>query len=121
MGTNPASAGQPSAQDLDDAYSELLNHLQAAFFAAATPADKAQINSLIHAVTDVITHLVGADLAKRDAAFTALSNQVTTVNTQLQTVQKQIDGIISRISSAATIIADITKVVSLAAQVFPVA
>ena len=120
METNTGPAGQPSAQDLNDAYSQLLNDLQSAFFAAAAPRDKAEINLLIHAVTDVITHLVGVDLAKRDAAFTALSNQVTTVNQRLETVQQQVDGIVSRINSAATIIADITKVVSLAAKVFPV-
>jgi hypothetical protein len=117
MGTSTAGPG-PSPQDLNDAYSELLNDLNAAFFAAADPNDKADLNDLIDMVTDVITGLNAADFSTRDAAFNALGAQVKTANTKLQTLQTQVNGIISKINTAATIVSDITKVAALAAKVF---
>lgn len=118
MGNAGAPAPQPTAQDLNDAYSQLLNDLDTAFFAASL-ADQQQLKPIMDAVTDVITALNAADFSSRDAAFTVLSNQVKKANTQLQTLQQQINGVISRITTAATIVNGITKVVGLAAQAFP--
>jgi hypothetical protein len=44
---------------------------------------------------------------------------VGSVSKQLQTLQEQINKIISRINTAAAIVIDIAKVVSVAAQLFP--
>jgi sulfur transfer protein SufE len=117
MGTSTAGPG-PSPQDLNDAYSELLNDLNAAFFAAADPNDKAELNDLIVMVTDVITGLNAADFSTRDAAFNALGAQVKTVNSRLQTLQAQVNRIIGIISTAAKVVAAINEVVNLAAKVF---
>jgi len=108
----------PSEQDLNDAYSQLLQDLNVAFNAAGNPDDQADLNDLIDMVTDVITQLNSADFSTRDAAFNALGAQVKAANTKLKTLQTQVDGIIGRISTAATIISDITKVASMAAKVF---
>jgi|SRR5579872_4851225 len=122
MGTNPgsAAASQPSAQDLNDAYSQLLGDLNEAYWAAGTMAVKDQIKGIMDEVSDVIAELDAADLATRNAAYDGLSARVAAVNNQLQILQKQINGIISRINTAASIVSDITKVVSVAAEVFPI-
>jgi hypothetical protein len=109
----------PSGQDLNNAYSDLLDDLNDAYWAAGTLDAKDQIKGISDEVTALITQLDSADLATRNAAFTALSNQVSGVNKQLQTLQTQISGIISKINTATAIVSDITKVVSIAAQVFP--
>ncbi len=121
MATNQgsAAAAQPSAQDLNKAYSDLYDDLNEAFWAAGTLEAKDQIKGFMDEVSEVITALDSADLATRDATFDQLNAQVSTVNKQLQTLQQQINGIISRISTATAIISGITKVVSLAAQAFP--
>ena len=115
---NVGQGSLPPSQALNDAYSELLDDLNEAYWAAGTLDTKDQIMGAIEIVTNVVSALDAADLATRDAAYTALQNQVTAVNNQLQTLQKQINNIISRINTAASIVSDISKVVSAAAAVF---
>jgi hypothetical protein len=121
MATNAGSAAAPgpSGQDLNDAYSQLLNHLNEAYWAAGTTSDREQIKVVMDDVTDVITGLNATDLETRDDAYIALSAHVKTANKQLETLQHDIKGIVSGINTAAAIVSDISTVVSLAAQVFP--
>ena len=115
-GTVPATP-QFTQQDLNDAYSSLLFDLNQAYWAAIDVNTKDQLFSYVEAVTNIISQLNATDLASRDAAYTALVQQMTTVNNQLTTLQKQINSLINRISTAATIISDIAKVLTVAAQV----
>lgn len=108
-----------SQQNLNDAYSQLLFDLNNAYWAAADMATKDQIYGYVEVVTNLITQLNAADLTARDATYTSLSQQVTTVNGQLKTLQQQISKIISRISTVTTILSDITKAIAVAAQFFP--
>jgi peptidoglycan hydrolase CwlO-like protein len=109
---------QTYSQALNDAYSQLLDDLNEAYWAASTMDAKDQIMGAIEVVTDVITALDATDLTTRNAEYTALQAQVKSVNDQLQTLQKQINAIISRINTAASIVSDITKAVSAAASLF---
>jgi hypothetical protein len=58
---------QPSAQDLNNVYSDLLDDLSDAYWAAGTLQVKDQLYGVIEAVTDVISALDAADLQTRDA------------------------------------------------------
>lgn len=106
------------SQQLNDAYSKLLDDLNDAFWAANTLEAKDQIKGFSEIVTDVITTLDATDLSTRDAQFAAAQTQVTSVNKQLQTLQQQINGIISKINTATAIVSDVTQAISLAAKVF---
>lgn len=121
MGQLNAMPGAPqyTKQDLDDAYSVLLNDLNDAYWAAGDLTAKDQIYGLIEALNAMLTELDAADLESRDAAYAALLQQVTVVNKGLQSLQKQIDSIIKKINTAAAIISDVTKVLTIAAKVLP--
>jgi len=109
----------PAAQDLSNAYSALLRDLNDAYWVASSLEVKDQLYGIIEVVTSLITQLVATDLASRDAAYAALVAQVATVNTKLDALQKQINSMISRINTAATIVSDIAKVLAVAARVIP--
>jgi peptidoglycan hydrolase CwlO-like protein len=109
------------AQDLNNAYSALLSELNQAYWAADSMDVKDQLYGIIEIVTGLITQLDATDLETRDAAYDALLAQVGTVNKELKTLQGQINSLINRISTAATIVSGIAKVLSVAAEVFPTA
>ena len=109
----------PTAQDLSDAYSALLGDLNDAYWAASSLEVKDQLYGIIEAVTSLITQLVAADLASRDAAYAALVAQVAAVNKKLDVLQQQINSMINRINTAATIVSDVAKVLAVAATVIP--
>lgn len=115
-----APAGAPyTKQDLEDAYASLLNDLNEAYWAANDLSVKDQIYGFIEEVTKILAQLDAVDLEKRDAAYSGLLQQVKAVNKGLQDLQQQINTIIRRISTAATIISDVAKVLTVAAKVFP--
>jgi allophanate hydrolase subunit 1 len=111
----------PGQQDLDNAYSILLGDLNQAYWAADSMDVKDQLYGIIEIVTSLITQLVATDLETRNAAYDALLARVGTVNKELKTLQEQINSLINRISTAAAIVSDIAKVLSVAATVFPAA
>lgn len=117
---NVVPAGpQPTAQDLINAYSDLLGDLNEAYWAASSLDVKDKLYAIIEIVTSLITQLVATDLASRNAAYAALVAQVAAVNKKLDALQQQINSMISRINTAATIVSDIAKVLSVVARVFP--
>ena len=111
----------PTTQDLSNAYSALLGDLNDAYWAASSLEVKDQLYGIIEAVTSLITQLVATDLASKDAAYAALVGQVAAVNMKLDALQKQVNVMISRIGTAATIVSDIAKVLAVAARVIPAA
>jgi hypothetical protein len=120
-GQNVVPSGpQPSAQDLNNAYSDLLDDLNEAYWAAGTLEVKDQLYGAIEAVSDVISALDAADLQTRDARYASLVANVTNVNKQLGKLQQDINMMISRINTAAAIVSDVAKVVSVAAKVIPI-
>jgi septal ring factor EnvC (AmiA/AmiB activator) len=113
-------AGQPTKQDLDDAYSDLLDDLNDAYWAASNMDAKDQLYGLTEVVTNLVTQLDATDLSSRNSAYQTLASQIASVNKQLDTLQKQINSLINRINTAAKIVADVAKVASIAAKVVPV-
>jgi hypothetical protein len=116
VGPVPAAIAY-SQQDLNDAYSQLLFDLSNAYWAAGDMATKDQLYGYVEVVTNLITQLNATDLTIRDAQYTKASQQINAVNGQLKTLQGQITSLINRISTVSTIVADITKVLTVAAQV----
>jgi septal ring factor EnvC (AmiA/AmiB activator) len=112
--------GPPTKQDLDDAYSDLLDDLNDAYWAASTMDAKDQLYGWSELVTNLVTQLDATDLSSRDPAYEALVSQIASVNKQLDTLQKEINSLINRINTAAKIVADVAKVASIAAKVVPV-
>ena len=117
-GPNPV-APQYSKSDLRSAYSSLLNDLNDAYWAAGDLNVKDQIYGNIEAVGNLLSQLDATDLTTRDAQYSALTQQVGAVNKALSNLQQQINTMISRINTAATIAADIAKVLAIAAKVIP--
>ena len=120
-GQNVVPTGpQPSAQELNNAYSDLLDDLNEAYWAAGTLEVKDQLYGMIEAVTDVISALDSADLQSRDVSYASLVAKVSNVNKQLNVLQQNINTMISRINTAAAIVSDVAKVLSVAAKVISV-
>ena len=90
-GPNVVPAGpQYSKQDLQGAYSTLLNNLNEAYWAASDLNAKDQVYGCIEAVTEVLAQMDAADLENRDAAYLAVLQQVSTVNKGLNDSSKSI-------------------------------
>lgn len=119
---NAVPAGpQPTAQDLNNAYSDLLDDLNDAYWAASTLEVKDQLYGAIEAVSNLITQLDATDLTSRDASYAALVANVTNVNKQLDALQKDINTMISRINTAAAIVSNVARVLTVAAKVLTAA
>ena len=114
----PAGAQSPQ-QELEDAYSSLLNSLNEAYWAAGDLNAKDKIYGQSEAVSNLLTQLDAADLEVRDGNYAAISAQVTAVNKGLQSLQNQISTIINRINTASTVAGDVAKVLTAAGNVFP--
>jgi septal ring factor EnvC (AmiA/AmiB activator) len=112
-----AATAQPTAQDLNDAYSALLDDLNDAYWAANSMEAKDQLYGFIELITCLITQLDAADLASRDDQYAALVKQVAAVNKQLDNLQAQINSLISRINTSANIVSDVAKAISIAGSV----
>jgi hypothetical protein len=106
-----------SQQDLNDSYSQLLFDLSNAYWAAADMPTKDQLFGYVEVVTNLIAQLNATDLSTRDATYTLTTQQITDVNGKLKILQGQISTIINRITTASTIVSDIAKVLTVAAQV----
>lgn len=121
MGGSTSAPAEPnfSKQDLQTSYACLLNDLNEAYWAAGDLNAKDQIYGCIEAITKILVALDAADLESRDAAYTTLSQEVADVNKRLEGLKEQIDHLISRINTIGTIVADITKVLTVAAKVMP--
>jgi hypothetical protein len=113
--------GSPlTVKDLSDAYSDLLDDLNDAYWAASSIDTKDQIYGMIEAVGGIISELDSADLNSRDAAYGVLVTNIASLNKQLEALQKGINSLISRINTSASVISDITKILSVAAKIIPV-
>jgi hypothetical protein len=111
----PTSSSQP----LNDVYAKLLDDLNSASFAAKTTDAKEQLGEAARIVAEAVAALDGADLSARNASYDAAKAKVASTNKQLETLQQQIDGIVSKVSTAKAIMSDVAEVVSVTAKLFP--
>jgi len=116
-GQNLAPTGQPTTQDLSNAYSDLLDDLNEAYWAASSIDVKDRLYGMIEAISDIISALDKADFESRDATYASLAAKVTDINKQLAKLQTQIGSMISRINTAAAIVSDVAKALTLAEKI----
>ncbi|HEX7157716.1 MAG TPA: hypothetical protein VF214_01780 [Edaphobacter sp.] len=102
--TNPTSV---------ETYQALYDALSRAYWEASDIVSKDTIHGAQEAVYDIITQLDEAQLEANTAKFLALVPAIKNTNAALQKIQNSIDQITKNISTAATVIAAINKVLSL--------
>ena len=105
-----------SQQELHDAYSDLYDAINQAYWVASTIEDKDRIHDMAESVYDIISDLNAADIKSRNADYTTLTKSVTAVNARLQLLQTDINSIIHKVDVATQVVNAATKAMSLASQ-----
>jgi hypothetical protein len=96
-----------------DAYQALYDALSRAYWEASDLVSKDTIHGAQEAVYDIITQLDEAQLEANTTKFLALIPVIKNANAALAKIQSSIEQITKNISTAATVIAAINKVLSL--------
>jgi hypothetical protein len=104
MLTNPNSV---------QAYQELYEALGRAYWDATDIQSKDTVQGVREAVYDIITNLDEAQLDANTAKFLALVPTIKSANAAIAKIQDRIDQITKNINTAASVIAAISKVLSL--------
>jgi type I site-specific restriction-modification system R (restriction) subunit len=121
--SSPAAAAKPTAavpalpsaitsQDTVDAYEDLYDALGRAYWDASDLHSKDTVQGARDAVFDIITELDEQDLQANTQKFLALVGTIRDTNKALASIQDQINQITKNISTAATVMAAISKVLS---------
>jgi hypothetical protein len=105
-----------SQEQLHDAYSDLYDALNQAYWVASTIEDKDSIHDMAEAVYGIISDLNAADIKSRNDDYQALTKSVTTVNTRLKDLQTEIASIIHKVDVATQVVSATAKVLSLASE-----
>lgn len=121
--SSPAAAAKPASAapispvltnpDSIQAYQALFDALSRAYWEASDINFKDTIHGAQEAVYNIITELDEAQLEANTAKFLALVPAIKNANTALKKIQDSINDITKNISTAATVIAAIGKVLSL--------
>ncbi len=110
MGTASALLQQP---DLGDAYETLYEVLKRMYWEASTLECKDEVHGVMEEVSDIIDQLDEQDLSANTEAFIALQPRMAAANAALQKIQADVAKITKNISTAASALAAIAKVVAL--------
>ena len=100
--------------DLGDAYEDLYNILKRMHWEASTVDCKDEVHGVMEEVSDIIDQLDEAGLEQNTAAFVALQGRMSNANKALQKIQDDVSKITRNLSTAASALSAIAKVVSLA-------
>lgn len=114
MATAIVTLQQP---DLGDAYVSLYNILKKMYWEASTVDTKDEVHGVMEEIGDIIDQLDSEELEKNTALMLALHSRIAQANKALQTIQDNVAKITKNISTAASAIAAIAKVVSLVPKV----
>jgi hypothetical protein len=110
--SSPANPLPPNP-DLAAAYQQAYDALGTAYWDASDIASKDLLHGTQEAIGDIITALDEDAIAGNTAAFTALNAKVKAVNVQLQEIKDSISTITKNIDTASTVLAAVSKVLSL--------
>ena len=97
---------------------QLHDQLTSAYWYATTVDAKDALTGCSQAVFDILTTLEQEVIETATPEYAALKNDVTAVNTKLQSVQTQINDWIHKIDVAGQVISAIAQAVALAGKVF---
>jgi len=110
-----STAASPVLQNPDPGttYQAAYDALGKAYWDASDIQNKDLIYGAQHAIGDILTAIDEQQLATNTALFIQLTPKIKAINAALTEIQKQIATITKNIDTAATVIAAITKVLSL--------
>ena len=111
--SSPTTAPILQNPDPGDTYQAAYDALGRAYWDASDMASKDLIHGAMEAMNEIITAIDEQDLANNTQLFITFKPKIDAVNTALQTIKIQINQITKNISTAATVIATVTKVLSL--------
>lgn len=99
--------------NLLDCYKKLLDSLSSAYWEASDMASKDQIYGAQQAVSQIITALDIEDVAELTQQYVALKPKIDATNAALAEIKAQVNQITKNIGTASTLVAGITKLLSL--------
>ena len=114
MGTAATVLQQP---DLGDAYGALYEVLKRMYWEASTLECKDEVHGVMEEVSDIIDQLDEQDLNANTDAFVALQPRMAAANVALQKIQTDVAKITKNISTAASALAAIAKVVAFVPKI----
>jgi len=97
-----------------EAYQDLYNALGRAYWEASDIQSKDTVQGARDAIYDIITQLHQAQLEGNTARFIAIVPAIQSANAALKSIQTSIDQITKNISTVATVIAAINRILSFA-------
>jgi len=103
-----------SQQDVHDAYSDLYDNLNQAYWVASTIEDKDRLHGTAETVFEILTALNAADIKSRTDDYAKLTKAVSDVNKKLKAIQEEMDKIIHNLTVAKNMADAITKALSTA-------
>jgi ABC-type transporter Mla subunit MlaD len=107
----------PDWDTLTEAFQDLHDQLQRAYW-KATPGDaKDQITELTHDVSSVLTSLYQGELADNTQQYKRLSAQIKSVNKDLGDFQKQINNLVNDVNIATQVVSAIAQAADQYAKV----
>ena len=103
--------------DLGDAYEALYDILKKMYWEASAVETKDEVYGVMEELGDIIDQLDEEELDKNTARVLALQSRISNVNKALQKIQDDVTKITKNLSTAASAVAAIAKVVSLAPKI----
>lgn len=112
MATNPLPANlQP--RDLIASYQAILDALSSAYWEASDMPSKDLIYGAEQSIQDIITTLTSSQVETLTKQFVALKPKIDATNAALTQIKAQVNQITKNIGTASTLVAGITKILSL--------
>lgn len=111
MGTTPPAILQNP--DVATSYQAVFDALGRAYWEASDISSKDLIHGAQEAIGDILTQLDEQGLASNTSLFIQLQPKVAAVNDSLATIKADITKITKNVSTAATVVSAISKVLSL--------
>jgi len=106
----------PTQQQVQDAFQQLYDSLNDAYWSASTIENKDRIRGCADVIFDILSQLTADGIASRSADFQQLKSSVQSVKSKLQELQKEIDGVIHNIEVASKVADGIGKALDTAAR-----
>jgi archaellum component FlaC len=103
--------------DIGTLYQDVYDALGRAYWDATDLHSKDLVHGAMEAIGDIITAIDEEDLAHNTELFNELKPKIDGVNTALSQIKDQINQITKNIATASTVIAAVSKVLSLFSMV----
>ena len=114
---DPAPNPAPDWDTLTEAFQNLHDQLQQAYWKATSGGAKDQITDMTHDVSSVLTSLYQGELADNTQQYKRLSAQIKSVNKDLGDFQKQINNLVNDVNIATQVVSAIAQAADQYAKV----